>query len=86
MFAKQIRIPAIDLATAFTVVVVLLLLPALYVELTGDFPGRVLFYGQEEDSPLAGAFLDAHRWVFVIFETVCNTVANVWAVVKNFFA
>lgn len=72
MFAKQVRIPPLDLMTCWAIVAVLILLPALYVELTGDFPGRVWFYGMDEDSWLAGVFLDAHTTMLATFASIQN--------------
>jgi hypothetical protein len=86
MFAKQIRIRPLHLPTAWSVVLLLLILPALYVELTGDFPGRVWFYGQEEDSELAGVFLNAHNYIFTTLATTWDVVGRLAGSVKEFFA
>lgn len=86
MIAKQIKIPALDLQTAWMIVTLLAMLPALYVELTGDFPGRALFYGMEEDSWLAGVLLNAHDSIFVILANVMDVLGNVWNGVRNFIA
>lgn len=86
MIAKQMKIPALDLATGWMTVAALLVLPALYVELTGDFPGRVWFYGQEEDSWMAGLFLDAHAVMVANFVTVFQMIGNTLQGIQNFFA
>jgi hypothetical protein len=85
MFAKQIDIRPIDHKTALIVVGILVLLPALYVELTGDFPGAVLFYGQQEDSWLTGVMLDCHTAVFATIATGWTAVNDTLVNVKNFF-
>lgn len=87
MFAKdQINIRPIDWQTALMVVLTLVLLPALYVELTGDFPGATLFYGQEEDSWLTGMMLDAHDAIFATFASGWVAVNDTLVSIANFFA
>lgn len=86
MFAKQIRIPPLNLQFWWTVVLVLILLPALYVELTGDFPGHVLFYGQQEDSWLAGVCIDAHAAIVSLPATLWHSIEAVLGTVATLFA
>lgn len=86
MHAKQIKIPALDWQTALAYVLFLSILPLLYVQLTGDFPGQVLFYGQEEDSALTVYALNAHAAIVSILATALDTVFNAWAGIRTFFA
>lgn len=83
---KQIKIPALDWETVLAYVMFVSILPLLYVQLTGNFPGRVLFYGQEEDSPLTGWALGQHVTYSAIFADVWQTLGNVWAGIRTFFA
>lgn len=49
------RMSAVNLAFALALLV--LAAPAVYLLLTGDFPGSSLFYGLQEDSPIVTALL-----------------------------
>jgi hypothetical protein len=86
MFAKQIHIRPIDHTNWLLTVLLLAMLPALYVELTGDFPGAALFYGQQEDSWLTGIMLNGHAAVFATIATGWNAIMNTLYAITNLFA
>ena len=49
------RVSAVNLA--FALLLALVAAPAVYLLLTGDFPGSRWFYGLSEDSPIVTALL-----------------------------
>lgn len=85
MFVRQINIRPIIWQEALMAVLILAMLPALYVELTGDFPGEALFYGQQEDSWLAGMMLNAHAVIFATYGTAWVAVNDTLVSIRNFF-
>lgn len=86
LFPKdQLNFRPIDWQTWLMVTLTLALLPAVYVELTGDFPGTALFYGQEEDSWLTGVMLDAHAAIFAQLATTWTAVNDTLVSVFRFF-
>jgi len=87
MFMKdQFNVRPIDWQMWLLATLVLCTLPALYVEVTGDFPGEALFYGQEEDSWLTGMMLNAHAAIFATSGTAWAAVNDTLVGIKNFFA
>ena len=52
---RRPRLSAVNLA--FALLLALVAAPAVYLLLTGDFPGSRWFYGLSEDSPIVTALL-----------------------------
>jgi hypothetical protein len=86
MFAKQTRIPPLDWQSGLMVAALIALLPLLYVELTGDFPGQALFYGQTEDSPLVDWAFTQRETTVAVFASLWQTVITILTDIQNFFA